>query len=159
MFAWQQLKTATEKLCFLWGQCWDVISETFSEYTYAICVIRTLDKAKTINKKKPILSSEKMLHKDYDRKGSDARNPSPSNYRRRYNRPRGLAVVNCRVCDLAVALELLVAAIRKCSINLITNPNTVYSHTHKNATISKAKICSKPNGKRLQGRPRKRRFL
>jgi hypothetical protein len=39
-------------------------------------------------------------------------------------------VVNYRVCDLAIALWLLVVMIHKCSINPITNPNPVYSHTH-----------------------------
>jgi hypothetical protein len=38
------------------------------------------------------------------------------------------AVVNCRVCELAIALQLLVVTICKCSVNPITNPNPVYSH-------------------------------
>jgi hypothetical protein len=40
------------------------------------------------------------------------------------------AVVNCRVCELPIALYLPVVTICKCSINPITNPNPVYSHTH-----------------------------
>jgi hypothetical protein len=37
-------------------------------------------------------------------------------------------VVNCRMCELAIALWLLVVTIWKCSINSITNPNPVYIH-------------------------------
>jgi hypothetical protein len=40
------------------------------------------------------------------------------------------AVVNCRVCELAKALYLLVVTICKCSINPITNPNPVFSHPY-----------------------------
>jgi hypothetical protein len=40
------------------------------------------------------------------------------------------AAVNCRVCELAVALELLVATICKNSVNSTTNPNPVYSHSY-----------------------------
>jgi hypothetical protein len=36
--------------------------------------------------------------------------------------------VNCRVCVLAIALQLLVVTICKCIINPSTNPNSVYSH-------------------------------
>jgi hypothetical protein len=39
-------------------------------------------------------------------------------------------VVNCRVPELAIELELLVVANSKCSINRITNPNPVYSHSY-----------------------------
>jgi hypothetical protein len=39
------------------------------------------------------------------------------------------AVVNCKMCELAIALQLLVVTICKCSINTITNPNPVYSHS------------------------------
>jgi hypothetical protein len=37
-------------------------------------------------------------------------------------------VVNCRECDLAIALWLLVS---KCSINPVINPNFLYSHSNK----------------------------
>jgi hypothetical protein len=37
------------------------------------------------------------------------------------------AVVNCRVCELAIALQLLVVTIHKRSINPIANPNPVCS--------------------------------
>jgi hypothetical protein len=40
------------------------------------------------------------------------------------------AVVNSRVCQLAIALELLVVTTCSCAINPITNPNLVCSHTH-----------------------------
>jgi hypothetical protein len=39
-------------------------------------------------------------------------------------------VVNCRECELAIALELLVYMICNCSVNPITDPNLVYSHSH-----------------------------
>jgi hypothetical protein len=39
------------------------------------------------------------------------------------------ADVLCRVCELTIALQLLVVAISKCSINPITDRNPVYSHT------------------------------
>jgi hypothetical protein len=40
------------------------------------------------------------------------------------------AVVNCRVCELAIALWLLVVMICKLSINPITNPNpSIITHT------------------------------
>jgi hypothetical protein len=39
------------------------------------------------------------------------------------------AVVNCRVCELAIAPKLLVVAICKCSMNPVTNPQPVYSHS------------------------------
>jgi hypothetical protein len=32
-------------------------------------------------------------------------------------------VINCTVCELTIALQLLVITIRKCSVNPITNPN------------------------------------
>jgi hypothetical protein len=41
------------------------------------------------------------------------------------------AVVNGRVQELAIALQLLVVTFCKSSINLITNPNPVYSHSIK----------------------------
>jgi hypothetical protein len=42
------------------------------------------------------------------------------------------AVVICELWSLAVTLKLLVVPSRVCkmSINPLTNPNTVYSHTH-----------------------------
>jgi hypothetical protein len=40
------------------------------------------------------------------------------------------AVVNCRVCELAIALELLVVRICKTEINPITNPNPVTNHSY-----------------------------
>jgi hypothetical protein len=39
------------------------------------------------------------------------------------------AIVKSKVCELAVALELLVVTICKSQINHITHPNPVYSHT------------------------------
>jgi hypothetical protein len=39
------------------------------------------------------------------------------------------AVVNCRVCDLATVLYLIEVTICNCSINPLTNPNPVYSHS------------------------------
>jgi hypothetical protein len=39
------------------------------------------------------------------------------------------AVVNCRVCELTIVLQLLVVTICKWSINPVTNPNPVYSHS------------------------------
>jgi hypothetical protein len=38
------------------------------------------------------------------------------------------ALVNCRVCELAIMLLLVVLTICKCSINPITNPNSACSH-------------------------------
>jgi hypothetical protein len=40
------------------------------------------------------------------------------------------AVVDCRVCELVTALQLLVVTICKCSVNPITIPNPIYSHTN-----------------------------
>jgi hypothetical protein len=40
------------------------------------------------------------------------------------------AVVNCRVCEIAITLQLLVVTFRKSSINPITNSNPVYSHSY-----------------------------
>jgi hypothetical protein len=40
------------------------------------------------------------------------------------------AVVDCRLCELAIALELLRVAIFKSSINPITSPNHVYNHSN-----------------------------
>jgi hypothetical protein len=51
------------------------------------------------------------------------------------------AVVNCRVCELAIVLELLVFTICKCSINPITNPNSIYSQT-----LSRDNIVVDPSG-------------
>jgi hypothetical protein len=41
------------------------------------------------------------------------------------------AVVNCRVCELAISLQLLIVTICDSSINLVTNTNSVciYSYT------------------------------
>jgi hypothetical protein len=41
------------------------------------------------------------------------------------------AVVNCRMCELAIALQLLVVTgcVYKCSINPVTNPDSVYCHS------------------------------
>jgi hypothetical protein len=41
------------------------------------------------------------------------------------------AVVNCRVCELAITLQLCVVMICMCSINPITNPNPVCSHSYR----------------------------
>jgi hypothetical protein len=41
------------------------------------------------------------------------------------------AAVYCRVCELAIALSLLVVTICKCSVNPITNPNPLHSHSFK----------------------------
>jgi hypothetical protein len=38
------------------------------------------------------------------------------------------AALNFIVCELAIALQLRVVTICKCSINPITNPNPVYGH-------------------------------
>jgi hypothetical protein len=38
------------------------------------------------------------------------------------------AVVNCKVCESAIVLQLLVTPSCKRAINPITNPNPVYSH-------------------------------
>jgi hypothetical protein len=40
------------------------------------------------------------------------------------------AIVNCRMCKLAIALWLLVITFCKCSINPIINANPVYGHYH-----------------------------
>jgi hypothetical protein len=40
------------------------------------------------------------------------------------------AVVNYRVCEFAIALQLLVFKICKCSINPLTNQNPIYSHSY-----------------------------
>jgi hypothetical protein len=39
------------------------------------------------------------------------------------------AVVNCRVCELAIALQLVVVTICKCAVNSIINSNLVYHHS------------------------------
>jgi hypothetical protein len=45
--------------------------------------------------------------------------------------------VNCKVCELAIALQLFVvtSCVYKCSINQITNPNPVYSHINTRNNI------------------------
>jgi hypothetical protein len=40
-----------------------------------------------------------------------------------------------RVCKLAIALQLLVGMISKCSLNPVTNPNPVCSHTDTRDSI------------------------
>jgi hypothetical protein len=40
------------------------------------------------------------------------------------------SVVNYRVGELAIALQLFVATFCKCLINPITHPNSVYSHSY-----------------------------
>jgi hypothetical protein len=47
------------------------------------------------------------------------------------------AVVDCRVCELAVALELIVVTLCKSLINPITNPNPIFSHK----LVTKFNIC------------------
>jgi hypothetical protein len=42
------------------------------------------------------------------------------------------AVVNCRACELAIALSLLVVTTCKCSVNPITNPTPYIVHIHEN---------------------------
>jgi hypothetical protein len=39
------------------------------------------------------------------------------------------AVANCRVCEIAAALELIIATSCKCPINPINNPDLVYSYS------------------------------
>jgi hypothetical protein len=56
------------------------------------------------------------------------------------------AVVNCRVCELALALWLFVVTFCKSWINPITNLNPVYNHTHTRDNIylafsTKLSIC------------------
>jgi hypothetical protein len=46
-------------------------------------------------------------------------------------------VVNCRVCDLTIALWLLAVTFCTSSVNPISNPNPVYSHTHTRDNIFK----------------------
>jgi hypothetical protein len=46
------------------------------------------------------------------------------------------AVVNCRVCELAIALQLFIVMICRCSTNAITNPNPVYSHSYTRQLVS-----------------------
>jgi hypothetical protein len=63
--------TATEEQCFLCGQCQGYIMSLVESQSYAICVIHTLDKKPSLFvRDKPIFSSGRMLHKDYDRKSS-----------------------------------------------------------------------------------------
>jgi hypothetical protein len=38
------------------------------------------------------------------------------------------AVVNCRVCEIAIALELIVVTSCKRPVNPVINPNPIYSH-------------------------------
>jgi hypothetical protein len=40
------------------------------------------------------------------------------------------AVVNCRMCELVIALQLLLDTFYKGSINPITDLNPVYSHSY-----------------------------
>jgi hypothetical protein len=42
----------------------------------------------------------------------------------------GRAVVNCRVCELGIALYLLVVMFSKSTTNVITDPNPVCSHSY-----------------------------
>jgi hypothetical protein len=44
-------------------------------------------------------------------------------------------VVNCRVCELGITLQLLTVTICKCSMNRVTNPTPTYSYS-KHVTIS-----------------------
>jgi hypothetical protein len=39
-------------------------------------------------------------------------------------------LVDCRMCELSIALQLLVFTIYKCSINPIKKPNSVYSYSY-----------------------------
>jgi hypothetical protein len=45
------------------------------------------------------------------------------------------AVVSCRVRELAIALYLLVVTFSKCSVNLVTNPKPVCSHTSRDSIV------------------------
>jgi hypothetical protein len=54
------------------------------------------------------------------------------------------AVVNCGVCELVIALWLLVVMICKWSTSLITNPNSVYSHSYTWQYVELVTICN-PN--------------
>jgi hypothetical protein len=45
------------------------------------------------------------------------------------------AVVNCRVCGSAIALDLFVVTICKCSIIPITNPNPVCSQSRDSMLV------------------------
>jgi hypothetical protein len=49
------------------------------------------------------------------------------------------AVLNCRMCEWAIALLLLAVPICKSSINPITNPNPLYSHNHTPDSMIKLK--------------------
>jgi hypothetical protein len=40
------------------------------------------------------------------------------------------AVVNCRLCELVLALQLFVVQLCKSSVNPVNTPNSVYSHNH-----------------------------
>jgi hypothetical protein len=52
------------------------------------------------------------------------------------------AVVNCSVCELAIAMQLLVvtSCVYKCAIKLISNPNPIYSHTQLRENMDLAEV-------------------
>jgi hypothetical protein len=50
--------------------------------------------------------------------------------KRKHRRRCAAVTVICRVRKPVRLLQLLVVTICKCSINPITNPNPIYSHTH-----------------------------
>jgi hypothetical protein len=56
---------------------WKEKAFPITKYAYSICAIRILDKDEVYAYEKPILSSEKMLQKDYDIKGSAAKKMWP----------------------------------------------------------------------------------
>lgn len=51
------------------------------------------------------------------------------------------AMVNCKVCTLAIALYLLVVTSQRISINPIISPNPVYSHKHITNQCQKRDNC------------------
>jgi hypothetical protein len=50
------------------------------------------------------------------------------------------AVVNYRVCELEIQLELLVVTIFKSPRNPISNPNLVYSHLPRDSIFASKRI-------------------
>jgi hypothetical protein len=57
------------------------------------------------------------------------------------------AIVNCKVCELAIQLELLVVTIFKSQINPISNPNLVYSHIPRDSIFASKSIKESKNVK------------
>jgi hypothetical protein len=143
--------TSTKKRCFLCSQCRDVISRTSLQFSYLSGVSDLVERSELIGEWlsefedccgfspcEPLLLEAGswgtgIVREPRVRGTSAVEAVTRKRMVKTQQAGKSLvcALLNCRMCELATALQLLVvtSCVNECAINPITDLNPVYSHT------------------------------